>query len=72
MSDVPVHLRSKPRVSRSAFVGVEVVKNMNGTYINLFRNGTQHSSVAMGAQDVSLPEALVYLATLIRMGNFEV
>jgi hypothetical protein len=72
MSDLPVHLRSKPKVKRSACVGVEVLTKDSTTRINIFRNGTQHSSVNMGAQDVTLPEALVYLATLIRMGNFEV
>lgn len=57
-------------ITREGPVGVEIVRKApNTTILNYFCNGLVYSSHAVEHKDITMPEALVLLATEIRLGN---
>lgn len=62
----------KNRPTRQGPVGVEIVRRSNGTTLNYFCNGLVMSSHRTEYKDITMPEALVFLATQIRMGNVSI
>lgn len=56
-------------VVREGPIGVEIVRKGDATYLNYFNNGIQIMSHQIAYKDITMPEALVLLATEIRMGN---
>ena len=56
-------------ITREGPVGVEIVRKTNTTILNYFCNGLVYSSHAIEHKNITMPEALVLLATEIRLGN---
>jgi hypothetical protein len=59
----------KERVTREGPVGVEIVRRRDGKVtLNVFNNGLQSFSARLEYDDITMPEALVWLAAQLRMG----
>lgn len=60
----------KPRPTREGPVGIEIVRyHDGGVVLNVHYNGLVHMSEKMEYKGITMPEALVWLAAQIRMGN---
>jgi hypothetical protein len=55
---------------REGPIGIEIVRYHDGsTVLNVFNNGLVTMSEKVEYNGITMPEALVWLATMIRMGN---
>jgi len=59
----------RPNVTRIGPVGVELVFRREEVIVNYHINGTVASSFVTQHKAITIPEALILLATEIRMGN---
>lgn len=58
---------SQVKATRSPVIGVQVVTNKNGTYLNIFRNNIQYSSTGPFAEPMTVADALTTVAVMVRM-----
>ena len=56
-------------LGREGPVGVEIIRRADGVILNFFFNGLVRSSERTDYKDITMPEALILLATKIRMGH---
>ena len=57
---------------RSSLVGVEVVRSRGKLHVNVHINGLMSVSLEPEQETMTVPEAMVYVAALIRMGDIVV
>lgn len=56
-----------PAALRTPLLGVEIVVNHRGTFINVFKWNTPHRCIGPLEGNMTMTEALLYLATEMRM-----
>jgi ferritin-like metal-binding protein YciE len=64
-------MASKEKI-REGPVGVEIVRKGDKTILNVFVNGLVSSSHVMEHTEITMPEALAWLATQLRMGDLKI
>jgi hypothetical protein len=63
----PIQKSKRVRVERSDTVGVQVVRNQRGWYVNVSINKTPHSSYGPFEEPITLTEAMVYVSSILKL-----
>lgn len=63
----PIQKSERLRVSRSNTVGVQVVRNQQGWHVNVSINKVPNTHYGPFKEPITLTEAMVYVASLIKL-----
>jgi hypothetical protein len=63
----PITKSERIRVERSNTVGVQVVRNQRGWHVNVSINKVPHTHYGPFDEAITLTEAMVYVASLIKL-----
>lgn len=63
----PIAKSERIRIERSNTVGVQVVRNKNGWHVNVSINKAPHTHYGPFDEAITLTEAMVYVAGLIKL-----